>query len=230
MLELKNIYRGKEIKFYDFFKENQQGLVDDFLKLNPEWLTVHDKIAYQTEFGDMHNTNGYNDYEQNIISKKDGWNILGFISQFDNKVRDQYRDQYPTAFKLIDFFGQDCKIASYSTFEAGNILRRHSGPENRLAKNIRIHIPLIVPQGDIGLEVHGEEVHWDDIFAFNNQKAHSAWNLTTQRRLIFIIDLTRELCELPPAPPWFLGCNNDAPPFPKTDTIGEVWRRSREGS
>lgn len=230
MLELKNIYRNREIKFYDFLLEHKQGLIDDFLKNNPEWLTVHDKIAYETQFGDMHNSNGYNDYEQEVISKKDGWNLLGLISQFDNKVRESQREKYPTAFKIIDAFGEDCKIATYSTFEPGNILRRHTGPENRLAKNIRIHIPLIIPEGDVGFEVHGEEIHWDDIFAFNNQKAHSAWNLTNKRRLIFILDLTRTICDMPPAPEWFQGCNDDAPRFPKTEREGEAWKKSRQGS
>lgn len=221
-MELKNIYRGREIKFYDMLQEHKQGLLDDFLKLNPEWLTVQDSIAYETENGEFHKR----DYEDGYISKKQGWNVLALVSQFNGQPFEEQREKYPTAFKLIDFFGKECKIATYSTFEPGNILRRHTGPENREAKNIRIHIPLIIPKGDVGFEVHGEEIHWDDIFAFNNQKAHSAWNLTSERRLIFIIDLTRHICDLPPAPVWYQGCNDDAPGFAKTETTGEIWKNS----
>jgi hypothetical protein len=225
MLELKNIYRSKEIKFYDFLMSHQQGLRDDFLRNNPTWISVQNAVEYEIE--DSNIAAKYNVSIQEIISKKNGWNRLGFISQFDNKVRDHQREKYPTAFKIIDHFSRlDCTAAAYSTFEPGNILSRHTGPENRTAKNIRIHIPLIIPEGDVGFEVHGEEIRWDDIFAFNNQKAHSAWNLTNERRLIFILDVTRSICDMPPAPEWFPGCNDNAPEFYKTQKEGEIWKKS----
>lgn len=221
MLELKNIYRSKEIKFYDFLMSHQQGLRNDFLRNNPTWISVQNAVDYEIE-----GAGGPLQLNSESISKKDGWNRLGFISHLDNKVRDYQRERYPTAFKIIDNFGPDCTLASYSTFEPGNILSRHTGPENRTAKNIRIHIPLIIPEGDVGFEVHGEEIQWDDLWAFNNQKTHSAWNLTNERRLVFIVDLTRSICDMPPAPEWFPGCNDDAPAFPKTQKEGEIWKKS----
>lgn len=223
MLELKNIYRSKEIKFYDFFMSLQQGLRDDFLRNNPKWITVKNAVEYEVEDSDI--ASKYNVSIPKMITKDQGWNRLGFISHFDASVRDYQREKYPTAFKIIDNFGPDCTAAAYSTFEPGNMLNRHTGPENRTAKNIRIHIPLIIPEGDVGFEVDGEEIQWHDIFAFNNQKAHSAWNLTNNRRLVFIVDLTRSICDMPPAPEWFPGCNDNAPRFPKTEKEGEIWKK-----
>jgi aspartyl/asparaginyl beta-hydroxylase (cupin superfamily) len=82
------------------------------------------------------------------------------------------------------------------------VLNRHTGPENRTGRFIRIHIPLIVPEGDVFLEVNGEEVKWDDLFGFNNQFVHSAYNNTDQYRLVFLLDLDREFIGMSPGEPW----------------------------
>lgn len=223
MLDLKNVYRGREIKFYDFLKEKIKPLREEFLKHNPTWLTS-DCIDFNRDTGEFYDRA----YQDGAINKKDSWNLFVFKTKFTNTViKQELRDQFPAAFSIIDFFGDDCTSATYSSFEPNLILRRHTGFENREAKNIRVHIPLIIPTGDLGLEVHGEEVHWEDIFAFNNQKAHSAWNLTNHRRLIFILDLKRTACDMPPAPAWFPGCNDDAPRFPKTETEGEIWQKTK---
>jgi len=73
-----------------------------------------------------------------------------------------------------------------------------------------------VPQGDIGFEVEGEIVLWDDVFSFNNQKLHSVWNNTPERRLVLLLDLLRDTCDLPPAPAWTPGCNDGVSAFEKT--------------
>jgi len=221
MLELKNIYRGREVKFYDFFMEHKQALIDDFLKQNPNYRDVNTKQSFAavTE----HQKRAYQD---GAINKENAWQVGGIKTQLTATVLEENRPYYPTGFKLMEHFGEDCTMAGYSSFEPKTILRRHTGPENRDAKRIRIHIPLIIPDGDVGFEVHGEEIRWTDIFAFNNQKAHSAWNGTDQRRLIFIIDLKRSICDMPPAPEWFPGCNDNAPRFEKTESESEYWQNS----
>jgi aspartyl/asparaginyl beta-hydroxylase (cupin superfamily) len=75
--------------------------------------------------------------------------------------------------------------------ESASIIRRHTGPENRDGEFIRIHIPLIVPDGAIFFEVGGEVVYWNDIFGFDNQTIHSAHNYTKHRRLVYLIDIRR---------------------------------------
>ena len=55
-----------------------------------------------------------------------------------------------------------------------------------------------MPEGDIFLECEGEEIDWSDIFAFDNSLIHSAYNLTPHLRLIFMIDVRRELLGLEP--------------------------------
>jgi hypothetical protein len=100
--------------------------------------------------------------------------------------------KYPTAYRLIQEFGDNCSLANYSCMAPNSIIKRHTDPENINGKNVRIHIPLIIPEGDIFLEVNGQEVNWSDCFGFSNQLMHSAFNLTDEYRLVFFLDLTRE--------------------------------------
>lgn len=227
MLPLKNVYRGKEVKFYDYFKDKTEKLIEDFLKIHPSYLDLETDLSLGKS-NDPKDIQKYA-YEHGATNKPQAWQVAGVRTQITQTVLEHNRVLYPTAFEIFDHFGIDkCTMAGYSSFEPNTILRRHTGPENRDAKIIRIHIPLIIPEGDVGFEVHGEEVYWTDIFAFNNQKAHSAWNLTNYRRLVFLIDLPRAFCDLPPAPAWFQGCNDNAPRFTKTETEGSVWKSIAE--
>jgi hypothetical protein len=61
---------------------------------------------------------------------------------------------------------------------------------------------LIVPEGDLFLEASGEEVTWDDIWGFNNQHSHSAYNNSDEWRVIFMIDLDMEHIGMIPCAPF----------------------------
>jgi hypothetical protein len=109
--------------------------------------------------------------------------------EFQRSDNDRIAKKYPTAHNLVKEYGDFCPIANYSILSPQTILHRHSGPENREGKYLRIHIPLIIPEGDVFLEASGEEVTWDNIWGFNNQHTHSAYNMTDEWRVVFMIDL-----------------------------------------
>lgn len=207
-MELKNIYRDNEIKFASLFRALQTALLDDFIRAHPDF-----------QKGEKFKSVPYNQNPSGptaeLYSKESAWKVSGVKHPSVGFV-ELNRSRYPTAFGLTETFGHHCDSAGYSILEPNSIIYRHTGVENRQAKFIRIHIPLYVPHGDIGFEVEGEVILWDDVWAFNNQKLHSAWNHTNERRLIFLIDLSREICNLPPAPAWFPGCNEGVPVFEKT--------------
>jgi len=108
-------------------------------------------------------------------------------------------DAFPTMKGIAEHYGDICPIIEYSILPAQTIIERHTGQENAEGQNIRIHIPLIVPEGDLFLEAQGEEVDWQHPWGFNNQYIHSAHNNTDEHRLIMLIDLKRTYCGLPPA-------------------------------
>ena len=119
----------------------------------------------------------------NIKQKQDGYNP----------------DAFPTMAKIAQHYGEKCPILEYSILPAQSIIERHIGIENKKGENIRIHIPLIVPEGDLFLEAQGEEVDWQHPWGFNNQYMHSAHNNTEEHRLIMLNDLKRTYVGIPPA-------------------------------
>jgi hypothetical protein len=217
MLPQKNIYRSKEIIHYDYLMSLREDLIKDFFNAHPEYSNLDD-------WGGDHYS-------------KDGWKIS--IIQYRNwndkedkaEMRDEMykaqldaaKEKYPTVYeKILQKWGDDCIVCGYAALMPGAVMQRHTGDENRQAKNIRIHIPLIVPDGDIGMEIYGEQIDWSDLFAFDNQKVHSVWNFTDKPRLILMVDLKRNVCELPDGEPWTKESEDTAPPFPKLygDKIG----------
>lgn len=210
MIDVKNIYRGKEIIHYDYLMSLREGLIEDFFKAHPEYSNLDD-------WGGDHYS-------------KDGWKIS--IIQYNNindkedkaEMRSEMaaaqlraaKEKYPTVHdKILQRWGDDCIVCGYAALLPGAVIYRHTGDENRHAKNIRIHIPLIVPSGDIGMEIYGEETDWSDLFAFDNQKVHSVWNNTKEPRLILLLDLKRAVCDLPDGEPWTKESELNAPLFPK---------------
>jgi hypothetical protein len=143
--------------------------------------------------------------DEHTVSKAnpEGWKNIEFKYHSPDEgvhwdIDPDYAERnFPTAYNLIKEFWDDCPIASYSCMAPNTVLHRHTGPENRFGEYIRIHIPLIIPPGDVFFEVDGEEIDWSDIFGFDNQLVHSAHNLTNEFRLIFLIDIKRSRIGLP---------------------------------
>jgi hypothetical protein len=104
---------------------------------------------------------------------------------------------FPTATKLTKKYFKCVGCSGYSSLEPYGIIKKHVDVENRRHKFVRIHIPLIIPEGDVGLEVNGQKLYWSDLFAFDNGEKHSAYNRTKKRRLIYIIDITRDFLSIP---------------------------------
>lgn len=220
----KDIYLRHEISIGDYLMSHQQALRDEFMQGFDSLESAVKARCVQTMTRQYRSDMGLSEEKvkalDNLMQTKSddsdefkpdlelkSWKSIPFRYERHTEDADinytmnpesDYAKFYPTAYKLITEFGDKCPIAQYSTFAPNTILNRHTGPENRTGKYIRIHIPLIIPEGDVFLEVNGEEITWKDLFAFNNQKPHSAYNLTSEYRLIFLIDIEREHIGLPP--------------------------------
>ena len=149
-----------------------------------------------------------NDAWRVLVMKYHNPNLAGVASSHDVQKRalsikqkqDGYNpDAFPTMKKIAEHYQDRCPILEYSILPAQSIIERHIGIENKKGENIRIHIPLIVPEGDLFLEAQGEEVDWQNPWGFNNQYMHSAHNNTDEHRLIMLIDLKRTFVGIPPA-------------------------------
>ena len=208
-MELKNIYRGDEVKFAAMFRALQPALLAEFLAAHPEFFS--NNILEEPEYPIQ--------VAGTTIEQRKLWKTAGVKWETLNPnvkaMLEKNQVKYPVAHAMITAFGDNCPVAGFSIVEPGCIIYRHTDVRAKQHCTINIHIPLYIPKGDIGFEVEGEVSTWDDVFSFNTQKLHSVWNNTSERRLIFILQLTREFCGLPPAD-WTPGCNAHVPVFEKT--------------
>jgi len=186
----KYIYKSHELKFSDQFKQLVPLLTEEFLKAHPNFTGLTAETP-DTPGGVSH---------LHIGGKK--WKVVAF--KYINKwmLEEGFKEKYPTAIKMIDMLQEYCPIGEYSVLESGGEITVHSGIENRASEYIRYHIPLIIPKGKydkLGFECMGEYIGWDDVWAFDNQGLHTAWNRTNEHRLVFLIDVHRSIAGLPPS-------------------------------
>jgi len=136
--------------------------------------------------------------------EKTSWKVEGirYVCKPQNVEQNLFLDPkissaFPTATELTKKYINYCGCSGYSILEAGGIIEPHTDIENPLHDTIRIHIPLIIPEGDAELEAEGVKTKWTDLFAFDNGAMHSAYNKTNKRRLIYILDIKRSFLALP---------------------------------
>jgi hypothetical protein len=191
---MKVCIKGQEFKYYDILKAAQEGLKKEFFTAYPNYEDP-EKTYLISE----------NHQEPYLHS----WKIypLKYMPPYHDVIKDdlknvmefseKYKDKFPTACSLISYFGDSVKTASYLVLDSHSSIDWHHDVENPHGEMCCVHIPLDVPKGDLGLELKDEEVlRWDDIFAWNNQILHRAWNKTDNPRLIFLLDFTKESCGL----------------------------------
>ena len=217
--QMKKIWRGNEIPVADYLMSYQKALRDEFMEGCSS--TEEACLKYATDVLDLRQFGIPLEETSKGIESRDpvtgeykidvgGWKGVQFKYgrhddmidfKFERSPNDRIAKRYPTAYKLVSGYGEACPIASYSILAPQTFLHRHSGPENRTGEFIRIHIPLIIPEGELFLEASGEEVTWDNIWGFNNQHSHSAVNNTDEWRVIFMIDLNMaHICMEPQGP------------------------------
>jgi hypothetical protein len=198
---MKNIYKRNELSCADFIMSFQQGLLDDFLQ--------HQKSLESPEHQDfiLNYSKCRPDIPVEVLEKvfstkknnkwvSDADLMTGIGIKYDFRhvpeswePPENLKTFYSSAVKLTDHYGDLCPNAGYSILPANSIFGTHTDTEMKDRKFIRIHIPLIIPPGEIFLQVDQEKVYWTDIFAFNGQVPHSAHNLSNEWRLIFLMDL-----------------------------------------
>lgn len=230
-MQPKKIYRRSEFKeAADFIMSHQKALRDEFLEGfdSLEAATLAQSIPTFSLAGNP----GSGPYEavkelikakpsmdEDFASNMDIWQSSFIKYEWrDQGIRKDLRDdlvaKFPTAIKLVETYGhENCPIANYSCLGPYSQLNRHTGNENKTGEFVRVHVPLIIPEGDVFFEVMGEEIDWSDIFCFNNQFVHSAHNNTAHWRLCFLIDIRCTTIGLPPGMPYNKELEESAPPF-----------------
>lgn len=202
---------------------HELGIAEELCSLIP--ALRQEFLDYHTDFveGDFVRGKPYTNQlfdTAEVQSRAQAWKVDGVkythpdagisVSKLDDA---EIQTRFPTAVALTKKWDKDCPISTYSILERRAVITRHSGIENRSGEYVRIHIPLIVPKGDIFFEVEGVEVDWSDIFAFDNQFIHSAHNHSDHRRLVYLLDLRKSAIGIEPGTPTDMTRYQHVPPF-----------------
>jgi hypothetical protein len=189
---MKTIWYHNEIKIANELQLLATNLTQEFLNVNPDYFTLYSKgVNYSIP------------NEEVYVADANIWKTesLRYVNT-DKKIETNFFEQeqiiknYPTAVTLTKKYIQHCGCSGYSSIEPNSKINAHTDIENTDQKFVRIHIPLFIPQGETYFDVCGTRVYWSNIFAFDNSKTHSAHNNTNQRRLIYIIDISREFLNI----------------------------------
>lgn len=214
---LKKIYKREDIQIADYLMSFKEALTKEFLEYHDDFISGDFKKAELSKFVNPIDS---------VLSNANAWKTTKIKYHFDHiqeNIADEKSKFFPTSRKLTEEFGDDCPISFYSIIESRSVIERHTGPENRNGEFIRIHIPLIVPEGNVFFEVGNEVVYWDDIFGFDNQTIHSAHNYTAHRRLVYLIDIRRSRIGLPNGRPF--DAVRDEQSYPPFDPIPYLKRK-----
>lgn len=107
------------------------------------------------------------------------------------KVESNAKQLLPTISRLVANV-PSLANAELSILAPGAELRLHKAA-NRCF--LRMHLGVIIPEGDICLELEGERLEWKEgkVMIFDDFYPHTAWNRTEQTRVILMVDLFRPM-------------------------------------
>ncbi|WP_395680257.1 aspartyl/asparaginyl beta-hydroxylase domain-containing protein [Dokdonella sp.] len=76
----------------------------------------------------------------------------------------------------------------FSVLTPGSHILPHRGVTNT---RVVTHLPLVVPEGDLVLNVSGEPMHWHEgrCFSFDDTFEHEAWNRSDETRVVLLFDV-----------------------------------------
>lgn len=192
---MQSIWYRNEIRIADELMDLAPKLRDEFLEYHKDF---HTTFKGGTSYAASNPLAILDEKEKN------DWKVEGLRYVLPEQGIEQnffleprVRSIFPTASALTQKYIAHVGCSGYSILEPGGDIKRHTDIENKSHNTIRIHIPLIVPEGDVYFKVDGKEMQWSDLFGFDNGQLHSAHNKSQKRRLIYIIDISRSFLKIP---------------------------------
>jgi ornithine lipid ester-linked acyl 2-hydroxylase len=184
-------YEGKEPLFFDI----DAPWVD---LLEAEWLVIRSELnnLLQSQTNPLiHNP------EIDLVSKPGQWKVFTFF--FWNRKFEENCQKCPQTVELLKSL-PNIVTASFSLLESNSTIKPHRGNTNAI---MRCHLGLIIPASlpDCGIKIGNKEKSWveGESFVFCDCHTHSAWNHTSEKRYVLMVDIvrpefvskTKEICD-----------------------------------
>lgn len=127
--------------------------------------------------------------EQRDLTEGEDWKTLIFYGYSEPCERNLKR--CPETAAILESI-PGLKSAMFSILKPGKHIPPHEGPYNGV---LRVHLGLIIPDGDCGIRVGDEESGWAEgrCLVFDDTFDHEAWNFTDERRAVLFLDIERPL-------------------------------------
>lgn len=124
------------------------------------------------------------------IHKKWKMSVLKIMGEWDQEAK----VRYPNFNKFVEDLGITCRSAGYSILEPGGNVVTHTDTEEGHEDYVIVHVPLIVPLGDIGFFENDKQGVWveGDSFILDVESPHSIWNYTNSSRVVVLLELLKK--------------------------------------
>ncbi len=115
------------------------------------------------------------------------WTVFGFYG-FGRRLHENCQ-LCPRTAAIVDSI-PDKNMAGFSKLAAGTRIGSHCG---RPKSQLRCHLALKIPAGDVGLRVGPEVRRWTEgeCLLFDDTKEHEAWNLAEEDRIVLLVDVQK---------------------------------------
>lgn len=142
-----------------------------------------------------------NNPEIDLVSKPGQWKVFPFF--FWKRKFEENCQKCPQTVELLESF-PNMVSASFSLLEPDSAIKPHRGNTNAV---MRCHLGLKIPASlpNCGIKIGNIERSWveGELFMFCDCHRHSAWNHTSEKRYVLMLDIvrpefvskTKEICD-----------------------------------
>ena len=159
----------EQIKFLDNLVVHTQTLIEEYKKYTGKSMVMPSSDGIYKEI-------------------TQGWS--GIPLWWDRRPLRRYCNAFPVMFKLLQY-GPEHLNTGLTITQPGCHVPNHN--HKTLGEYIFLHLPLIVPDGDVYFVVDGNKYTWTvgKLFAFDCRQDHESFNNTSAERVILITEFKR---------------------------------------
>jgi beta-hydroxylase len=147
-------------------------------KLERNWQTIYEEyLTVQNELIDW--------YERGLYDA--GWKVFGLFNFPQGQAIEANAKRCPYTTWLVHTYIAGHGAVGFSVLKPMTKIRPHQG---YAGSYLRCHLGLSIPAGDCALRVKGNIRRWEEgrILIFDDRATHEAWNLTSEDRVVLLID------------------------------------------
>ena len=113
------------------------------------------------------------------------WKLIALVHE---RAPTEHAERFPQTLAMLA--GLEPINVGISTLEPHSQTGRHKDDDHRY---YRVHIPLVVPRGDVGLAIGRSVLRWrlGHIFIIDDTVYHNAFNRTRDERIVLLVDVPR---------------------------------------